>query len=253
MALMTAKQREELVNGNMNKEVDAVDEALTAPNTEAGDPGPVGTTAVAQTTPRAAVAVRQATLPSTNAGLMDKVIFADRKDVFVVDYGTLPRVKADNGGFCDSEGQDLGKIIKFQVMSFNSRWTVTPGDKAAPIELLKFSLDGKTMDDGSGVTVSEHLADLKKNWPKARAAEYMELVVNLVEAEHNSALVGNLVQLQLSPSSKKEFENFQLQTSFKMAQGLLPATAANVVLATAKKATNANKESWTKFTFSCAI
>lgn len=255
---MTAAERAALANQQGAETSTASPETSTAsPGTIPRDPGiqdtdvsaeasPAGTSALAER-PRAAAPM------TANAKLADYLIFADKKDGFVVDYGTLPRIKADNGEFYDNEDRALGKIIKFQVMSYNTRWTITPSDKAAPTELLKFSLDGEYLDDGSGIRMADHLADLKKNWPKARAAEYLELIVNLVETEAKSNLVGNLVQLQLSPTSKKEFESFRLQTSFKMTQGLLNSNAADLVMATAKKATNANKESWTKFIFSCAV
>lgn len=197
-------------------------------------------------------ATQQAPPPSlSNPVVMDSLVLAECKDKFVAEYGMLPRITVSNGQFLDNDKKPLGTKIVFQVLSFNTNWTVAPNDTSAPIELVKYSRDGITIDGEPDLTVAEHLADLKMNWPQAKANEYLEVVVNLIEAEKPTELINEMVQLQLSPTSKKEFEGFRMQTSFKMANGILPLDAVNRVEAKAELASNAKKQTWTKAKFSC--
>ena len=244
----------------------AVTETTTTPavNTGVGEDVPMGQGTdggavvhkeQAPAQPPAVKPTQQAAVPSlSNPVVMDSLVLAECKDKFVAEYGMLPRITISNGQFLDNDKKPLGARIVFQVLSFNTNWTVAPNDTNAPIELVKYSLDGITIDGEPDLTVAEHLSDLKQNnWPQAKANEYLEVVVNLIEAEKPTELINEMVQLQLSPTSKKEFEGFRMQTSFKMANGILPLNAASRIEAKAELASNAKKQTWTKAKFSCNI
>lgn len=179
--------------------------------------------------------------------LMKEMLYSGLENGFVVEFGTLPRLLASNGCIMDGEDNSLGTWITGQVLSWNKRWTITPGSNDAPDNLVAFSMDNEVLDDGSGVTVAQYLAELKKDWPNAASKEYLDVIFNLQEAEKESGHVGGMVQLQMSPTSRKDFDAFRLQVSFKVANGLVEIDQTNHIKFGIRVVTNKNKNTWTKF------
>lgn len=209
---------------------------------------PVITTEVATKAP--------ASLPGKTvsaATLMKQMLYSGLENGFVAEFGTLPRLIASNGNIMDDKKAVLGAFVTGQVLSWNKRWTITPADDKAPNTLCAFSMDNVTIDDGSGTTVAQYILDLKANgWPDACSKEYYDVVFSLQSAEKGSPLVGGLVTIQLSPTSRVDFDNFRLQTSFRIANGLVPAAAAELLKLSAEPVTGKNGKTWTKFNFSLA-
>ena len=209
-----------------------------APEAVQGEPAATET-AVAVKPQAAAPAVAR---PMAITGL----VFDDVKDKFVAPFGTLHRLKADNGNVVDDKARSLGEFVDVQLVSWNLIYVVGPCDNNAPTELVRYSYDNQTFDDGTGETVADYIASLKEGgWPLAASKKYGEVVALLTQAAKPSDLIGELVQLQLSPTSLTAFEGYNLQVSFKIRQGLVPGEAANLIRFAAEIA-NKGKNSWTK-------
>jgi hypothetical protein len=174
-----------------------------------------------------------------------ELLWGDKQEAFIAKFGELPRVKAGSGNLVDGDDKDLGRWIEIQLLSFNSIYVVGPGDKKAPSELVRYSYDGKTFDDGTDETVAQYLADLKVNWENASSKMYVEVVGALRACEKPCGYEGDMVQIQLSPTSVTALEGFRKQISFKVAMGQAdPATVDLVRFEAVPVSSKGN--SWTK-------
>lgn len=175
-------------------------------------------------------------------------LYSDIENDFVAEFGVLKKIKASNGNCIDSDDNILGDTIDVQVVSWNRQFVVGPCANEAPSELVKYSYERDFFADGSG-SLNDYVQELKsEGWVNAAIKEYYEIVCMLVDSAKKSDLVGEMVQLQLSPTSVKSFDGFRLQTAFKIARGLLPEDAASEVTVTAE-VVSARGNSWTKFNF----
>jgi hypothetical protein len=141
--------------------------------------------------------------------------FAEYEDALPeVDFGTFPRITADLGGF-EMDKEVIGDTIKVEMMSWNNRYVVTPNvDNKEANGLVKYSNDGVTLSDGSGITVQEYLNTLKTvhGYTDASVKTYMDLTGLLVskgseEIPEDEQVV---VQVQLSPQSVKQFNGYRI-------------------------------------------
>jgi len=175
-------------------------------------------------------------------------VFNDLENQFIAEFGMLPRVKASNGNCMDGDGKSLGVEIAIQVLSWNRNYIAGPCSNDAPTELVKYSVDRESFEDGTGF-LDTYIADLRAaGWADACVKEYYDVVAVLAKAEKDSELVGEMVQLQLSPTSVKAFNGFRLQTAFKIARGLLSAASIETIIASAE-VVSSKGNTWTKFAF----
>lgn len=194
-----------------------------------------------------AVVVKDTHAVAKPAGKM-VTLYSELENAFVAEYGVLKKIKASNGNCMDSDDNILGDTIDVQVMSWNKQFIVGPCANEAPSELVKYSYERNEFADGSG-SLNEYVQELKaEGWVNAAIKEYYEVVCMLTNSAKPSDLVGEMVQLQLSPTSVKSFDGFRLQTAFKIARGLLPEDAASEVTVTAE-VVSSRGNSWTKFNF----
>lgn len=206
--------------------------------------------AEAQTLPATKTAAPAPTVSAKQ--LMKHILFSDLEDAFIADFGTLPRLLASNGCVMDGDKKILGAYVVGQVLSWNKRWTITPAAQNAPDNLVKFSMDNQTLDDGSNMPVADYVAELKaQGYPDACSKEYYDVIINLLEAEKGSDLVGGMVQIQMAPQSRKDFDAFRLQTSFRISNGGTDIDAANRVKFSAT-VISGKTNTWTQFKTSLA-
>jgi len=175
-------------------------------------------------------------------------VFGDLENQFIADFGVLPRIKASNGNCMDGDDKSLGVEIEITVLSWNSQFVASPCSNDAPSDLVKYSLDRNTFDDGTG-SLEAYITDLRSaGYPNACVKEYYDLVAVLVGSDKPSELVGEMVQLQLSPTSVKAFNGFRLQSGFKIASGLLTPDSIKVIKASAE-VISSRGNTWTRFSF----
>ena len=159
------------------------------------------------------------------------------------DFGALPRITAEQGTLlCDKE--NLGNQIEITVLSYNDAFTIAPNDNDAPGELCRYSYDGVTLNDGSGMTVNDWIAELKssnyndgKGYKKAGATHRYELIALLNDAIEDHDEIGSVVQLSLSNQSAKQFDRYKLNAAMKIRQGKFTEEGAQQVTVTAKTKT----------------
>lgn len=195
-------------------------------------------------------AVKAAAGAPTRPGRVDMkdLVLAELQDLMIMPYGTMPRIKTTNGNFMDGDDNALGDTIEGQVMSWNELYIVGPCDNKAPNDLVKYSYDNVNLEDGSG-TVQDYVAEMKgADYADASSKKYYEVIMSLNKSAKPSDHIGELVQLQLSPTSVSEFSAYQVQTTFKIAKGMLKPGDADMVQVTAKPASSKGNN-WTKATF----
>ena len=216
---------------------------------EVQEDAPVQETPQEEVVTETAVVVKEdhAVATPRKQGTMVK-LYDDIENAFVAEFGVLPKIKASNGNCIDSDGKLLGDSIDVQMLSWNRQFVVGPCANEAPSELVKYSYERESFADGSG-GLNEYVQELKaEGWVNAAVKEYFEIVCVLNASAKPSDLVGEMVQLQLSPTSVKAFDGFRLQTAFKIARGLLPEDAAEEVTVSVAVVT-AKGNTWSKFDF----
>lgn len=138
-----------------------------------------------------------------------------------IDFGVLPRLKGSNGMIMDGDNSKLGAEVRITLISFNDQYVITPGvDDPAATKFVKYSADGITIDS-TGQSVASYIQQLKDvdGYEDADVKKYCEVIGILNKAEKETEHVGNMVQLSLSPQSRKSFEAYRLQQSVKIKMG----------------------------------
>ncbi len=167
--------------------------------------------------------------------------------------GTLPKMSADRAGFEIGEGKDkleYGEWVDFNIFSYNKRWLASTGEDGEDAKpFLRTSYDNETLE-GEVMSLKDYVQYLKdEGHAKASARMYIDVwgfVVNsdklgLVEEEDRE-----MIQLQLSPVSVKQFTAYQLQAGIKAS--LSGKVTSDTVRATIdKKEFNGNKFAAMKF------
>lgn len=168
-------------------------------------------------TPTKAVAVKPVNAVSAGMGQID--VLSDMKDALRVDYNTLAQITAQQGNMVEREGKvNMGDTVVFDLLSFQDSYVVTPGDDKAPVETLRFSEDGITCTDGTPCL--EHLDFLKHNgYPMASLKKRTVVVGAIVSATKTDKFNGQLMQFDLSPQSRVQFERYRANAAYAVKLG----------------------------------
>lgn len=180
----------------------------TTPAFESEETGAATTTAVAVKTEPKGLAVK------VDLNVMDQF-----KDAMKVEYNTLNQVIATNGNFVDRETKTvLGDTVVFTLLSFQDSYVVSPNDEDAPDEVVKYSDDGVTCSDGTDVQA--HLVHLKGNgFPKASLKQRAVVVAAVESAVKTDKFNGQLVQFDLSPSSRTMWKRYTANVAYALSTG----------------------------------
>lgn len=192
-----------------------------------------------------------AALAPITGGKFNFIVDTFKDIVEPLEWGTIPKITAKQGMFFDNDKNSLGNELEFTLVSFNSSFRVDPNagndDKDAFKDHARYSHDNVTLNDGSGVTVAEYLAELKESYPRATVKEYFELLVILNDSIEENENIGNMVQLSLSPESVKQFKSYKMQSTVKVARKVI--TPEQVPEMTAKAKIINGDFTYTIFTF----
>jgi hypothetical protein len=165
-----------------------------------------------------------------------------------MEFGTLPRIKANQGCLEHDDDGDIGKSITIEVISFNDRYVVSPNQNGADASFCRYSYDNAVLNDGSEMSVAEHIQELKdEGFTKACSKRYVDLIAVLVDAENDCDDIGQMVQLQLSPESVKQFDRLKMNI-LTANRGQKDVAAVGNIIVTAKKKTY-NTNTFTLMTF----
>lgn len=183
-----------------------------------------------------AVAVKETTLPSVAPGKLVLALDECKDATTPYEFGALPRITAEQGTLlCDKE--DLGNQIEITIISYNDAYTIAPNDNDAPGDLCRYSYDGVNLNDGSGMTVEEWIAELRPEYPKAGSTHRYEIIALLNDAIEDHDEIGSVVQLSLSNQSAKQFDRYKLNSAMKLQQGTVDEDGVKQVTVTAKTKT----------------
>lgn len=187
-----------------------------------------------------AVAIKKASALTSTLSKKFQPALVDFENVIdpaILDFNTFVRVTVSLDGFEDSEGNDLGKEVRMQLMSYNSRWVVSPGvQDAEATEMVRYSVDGKTIDGTDGESIHDYLKMLKEveNYDKASIKEYLAIYgfMTHASAQEGKELVfgeippedRQIIELQVPPQSRTLFTRFQIESGVKIAQKIIEAT-----------------------------
>ena len=201
--------------------------------------------------------VKSSTLTETKtsavavANKVDLHVMNSYKDAMKVEYNTLDQIIATNGNFMDRESNTvLGDTVVFTLLSFQDSYVVSPNDDNAPDDVVRYSDDGIVCSDGTDVQA--HLAFLKENgFPKASLKERAVVVAAVESAAKTDKFNGQLVQLDLSPSSRTMWKRYMANVAYGLSIGTVTADKVNRVKAeTALKQKGTN--TFTQVQFSTA-
>lgn len=224
--------------------------AAGAATTTASAPSPAPAPSPAQVAANA-LAQHNATQGAVAAARPKVNIYAVKnlKDALPVDFNTLAQLQANQGKFRDKETEKvLGETIELQLLSWQDSWVVSPNDLKAPKELVKYGDNERTARDGTDML--EHLAMLKESgYPKAKIGHRCVIVGALLAAEKDQSLVGQLVQIDLSPQSRALFNRYIANSAYNLQIGKLTEETCMTLVLTAQDATGPDNTSYTRVSF----
>jgi len=206
-------------------ETETVDHTETKSDSRVAAAAEVHAVAVARTAPSAvAVVGKRAISP-----------FENLKEVYKVSYDTLEALKASQGNISiKSSGVSLGDSVAMELLSFQANFVITPNEDSEEAgKLVKYSDDGKVCSDGT--EVSEYLRELKDaGYDKAKLVERCVLVGALTDPGKQKSLMDTLVQIDLPPTSKAQFERYQIQCAFDIKRSKYTLEQASMLRLTCK-------------------
>jgi hypothetical protein len=197
----------------------------------------VAATAAAEK-PATAVAVAKPTAVAVAASTDLRVdVFNKFHNAEKVDFNTLKRIQAKSSGFVmqDANNDKLGDTLDFELISYQASYVISPGaDGPEASKAVRYSDDGVTTKAGENVT--EYLAQVKLDFPKAKLNRRMVVVLDLLKASNGPASAEKYCenepyQMDLAPSSVANFEQYISVANFKVRKGRLGADKVGFIRA----------------------
>lgn len=220
-------------------------------------PAPASTqTAAPPASDAPAASTQTAIAPAANrsvvvAGRPVNVIAENFKDKLRVEWNTLHRIQANNGNFLDLEANktSLGDEITLNMMTFQDNWQISPGvDDPDATQYVRYSDDGKVTKQGEDC--QEYLAALKAaGYTEAKMTPRVTIAGELAAAAKSSNLVGTLVQIDLSQTSKALFDRHQMQVALDVSRNKVNVDTVGTLKMTAKVMSGKGNRTWTTVEF----
>lgn len=177
------------------------------------------------------------------------------KNKLHVDWNTLAPVGAEQGQFSLKETEtSLGRTIRVKLLSYQDSIQITPNDDKdeAAGKLVRYSDDGKSVLNESNMSPEAWLQKLRDaGYADAKINKRCILVGALVGSEIPTDDVGSLIQLNLSPQSKIQFDRYTMRTVYDLSEGL-KTEDETLVLDLKAAITKAGKNTYTLVQFSYA-
>lgn len=173
------------------------------------------------------------------------------KDLMRVEYNTLCQMTAQQGNVMDRETKTvLGDTVVFTLLSWQDSFVVSPDDDDAPDDVVKYSDDGVMCSDG--ISVAEHLAEMKLTYPKARLKQRAVVVGAIESAIKTETFNGKLVQFDLSPASRTQWKRYMAEAAYALAMGGKTPEQIKRIKVTTRIANGAGNTSYTLAQFAAA-
>lgn len=180
--------------------------------------------------------------------------FTKMENAIKVDYNTLTRIMVTNGNIQNKDTKQLmGPEATIELISIQKHWVMSPGGDQKDeesLEYLKFSDDGITVrGTGQLMTEAQQIA-VDASYEKARIVERLILVGMMIDAgKLASTMNGELVQMDLAPRSKDNFNRHRVSTAFRIGRELQEPKGAEVVKITCDVQSKGSNN-WTDAVFS---
>lgn len=199
-----------------------------------------------------AVAVKQQGAVAVQGGGIKMMnVIAEHKDKLTVNWNTLDRIQANNGNFLDvgNSKASMGAEIQVQLLSWQDSYQVSPGsDDEEAKQHVRYSDDGIVTTKGENI--AEYLQKLHGvGYTKAACDHRVTIAGVLVGSEKDCRLEGELIQIDLSKTSREEYDKYKIGTAFKIGKEMLTADEALTMTMKAEVA-NWKGKSWTVVKFS---
>lgn len=145
-------------------------------------------------------------------------------------FNSLPTLKVKSGIISDEAGNKLGTHITVEVLSFNYKWQASPGEEGAEAaKLLRTSYDGKTIES-DGSDLANYIAQLKiDGYSNAKLTKRIDVIGVLLSSDKEYERKGDLVMVDVAPTSVPRFLGQLGQASMKVARGVSTADQARQV------------------------
>ena len=140
----------------------------------------------------------------------------------------------------------LASALTLKLVSFQDQFVSAAKDTEAQGDnMVKYSDDGKVLNDGSGMTVAEHQQYLKDQGEDATLSHRMVVVGELLDGGEKAmelGMTGMLVQVVLADTARRNFISHGKQLAYQIANGRMSQDDAIHVKLTAQSAGSGKKQ-----------
>ena len=140
----------------------------------------------------------------------------------------------------------LSDTLTLKVISFQDQYVSAAKDTEAQGEnMIKYSDDGKVLNDDSGMTVAEHQQYLKDQGEDPTLSHRLVVLGELLDGGEKAlelGLTGLVVQVVLADTGRRNFLKHGNQLAYQIANGRMNADDAIHVKLTAKSAGSGKKQ-----------
>ena len=140
----------------------------------------------------------------------------------------------------------LSNILTLKIISYQDQFVSAAKDTEAQGEnMIKYSDDGKVLNDGSGMTVAEHQQYLKDQGEDATLSHRLVILGELLDGGEKAmelGLTGLVVQVVLADTGRRNFLKHGNQLAYQIANGRMNADDAIHVKLTAQSAGTGKKQ-----------
>ena len=172
------------------------------------------------------------------------------REAMPVSWEDFNSINAHSGRFQVKTGAGdpvkLGNELTLKLVSFQDQFVSAAKDTEAQGEgMVKYSDDGKVLNDGSGMTVAEHQQYLKDQGEDATLSHRMVVVGELLDGGEKAmelGMTGMLVQVVLADTARRNFLSHGKQLAYQIANGRMSQDDAIHVKLVAQEAGSGKKQ-----------
>ena len=207
------------------------------------------TTAVQVSKPSALAVARpkgQLATALTNSNLFENEL----REAMTVTWEDFNSINAHSGRFQVKTGAGdpvkLSTELTLKLVSFQDQFVSAAKDTEAQGDnMVKYSDDGKVLNDGSGMTVAEHQQYLKDQGEDPTLSHRMVVVGELLDGGEKAmelGMTGMLVQVVLADTARRNFLSHGKQLAYQIANGRMSQDDAIHVKLVAQEAGSGKKQ-----------
>ena len=174
-------------------------------------------------------------------------ILGTLRNAMPVTWEDFTAINANQGQFQIKGGETakpIGSEIGLLLVSYQDQWVSAPKDNDAEgDDMVRYSDDGVNLNDGSGRTLKEHQESLAAAGEEPTMSHRLVLVGELLSCgEAGMDEVGNLVQVILAESGRRNFQSHEKQVAYQLLNGRMKQGDAERIKLTATQAGTGKKQ-----------